>query len=69
MAHGRPDKCAATCAQRRAAKGAFLTSRERLPRASCKYERSRQHQTDDYSNAFAQMRTSFVQCALPLQNV
>ena len=35
MAYGRPDKCAATRAQRRAAKGAFFTSRERLPRASC----------------------------------
>src|SRR5260370_15634767 len=60
MAYGRPDKCAATCAQRGAAKGAFFTSRERLPRASCKNERSRQRQTHDYSNAFAHMRTSFV---------
>src|SRR5260370_690052 len=60
MAYGRPDKCAATRAQRRAAEGAFFTSRERLPRASCKNECSRQRQTHDYPNAFAHMRISFV---------
>ena len=45
MAYSRAYDCPGTCAQRRAAEGAFLTSRKRLPCASCKNERPRQRQS------------------------
>src|SRR5208337_3343625 len=45
MAHSGTYDRPGTRAQRRAAQGAFFTSRERLPRASRKNECSRQRQT------------------------
>jgi hypothetical protein len=53
MAHGCSDQCAAACTYRSAAERALFTSRKRLPRASCKNERSRERQTHDCCNTFA----------------
>src|SRR5580704_6172787 len=49
----RAHDCASTCAESGAAESTFFTSRKRLPRASCKNERSRQRQTHDCCYTFA----------------
>src|SRR5580698_7331954 len=53
MAYGRTHDCASTCAESGAAESTLFTSRKRLPRASCKNERSRQRQTHDCCYTFA----------------